>query len=226
VESEGAVAKGGVTTKKPAGDSRAQVTRQSRAKARQQPSRAKKSPSCFLDMDGLLADLFDTVALRLHRKKYTDTSLGERAVTRDLWTRRDKFSGRVGDIEELFANLSPYPTNGELLDIVCERFGGFFICSHPARIDPGACIRGKLRWIQQHIAPKYGKYLKGIHFPSQKEDFATAGGIPNLLVDDYTPYVEAWRRTGGIGIRIRADRFPEGKGFREHFLRELDGCGI
>lgn len=181
---------------------------------------------CFLDMDGLLADLFDTVSGRVHRKRYAETSRSEREITRQLWTAKHKFSQRVGGVEELFSELLPYPSNSDLLDIVCERFGGFHICSHPARIDPEGCVRGKRRWIEQYILPTHGSFLRGIHFPEKKEDFATGNGTPNLLVDDYTPYIEAWRAAGGVGIRIRADKFPGGRGFKDHFLGELHKAGF
>ncbi len=224
MESEAKVPSSQLTPTRRRGAEVGTVRQKSRVEQRGLPR--QQQVSCYLDMDGLLADLFDTVALRLHRKKYGETDLKERAVTRELWTKRDKFSGRVGDIEELFANLSPYPTNRELLDIVCERFGGFSICSHPAKLDPVACMRGKLRWIQNHIIPSHGKFLRGIHFPDRKEEFATCGGIPNLLVDDYSPYIDAWRKAGGVAIRIRADRFPAGDGFREFFLEELVKVGL
>lgn len=189
------------------------------------PARAVNA-QCYLDMDGLLADLFDTVSNRVHRKRYEETTADEREVTRGLWTAKQSFSRHIGEVEDLFSSLAPYPSNKDLLDIVCERFGGFHICSHPARIDPDGCIRGKQKWIDQHIVPNYGKFLKGIHFPDKKEDFATTDGEPNLLVDDYAPYVEAWRGAGGLAIRIRADKFPGGLGFREHFLNELRNLGL
>jgi hypothetical protein len=181
---------------------------------------------CYLDMDGLLADLFDAVSDRVHSKKYAETSDEERETTRELWTAKTRFSKAIGEVEEVFASLSPYPSNRDLLDIVCARFGGFHICSHPARIDRDGCIRGKKRWIEQHITPSHGKFLRGVHFPDMKEEFATTNGRPNLLVDDYTPYVEAWRQAGGVAIRVRSDQFPGGEGFRDHFLEELDKLGF
>jgi len=181
---------------------------------------------CYLDMDGLLADLFDAVSDRVHSKKYAETTDEEKEATRELWTAKTHFSKAIGEVEEVFSSLSPYPSNGDLLDIVCSRFGGFHICSHPARIDRDGCIRGKKRWIEQHIVPSHGKFLRGVHFPDMKEEFATTNGRPNLLVDDYTPYVEAWRKAGGVAIRIRSDRFPGGEGFREHFLAELGKLGF
>lgn len=188
--------------------------------------RQSREADCYLDMDGLLVDLFDTLAGRIHKKRYAETSGEEREETRALWTAKTDFASRVGDVEEFFARLPPYASNQDLLDIVCERFGGFHICSHPARIDPEGCIRGKKRWIDQHILPNYGQFLKGAHFPERKEDFAVVGGRINLLVDDYSPYVSAWRAAGGVAIRLRADKFPGGEGFRSHFLDELGKTGL
>jgi hypothetical protein len=181
---------------------------------------------CYLDMDGLLANLFDTLSQQLHRKTYGRTTQQEREKTHELWTDKGLFRRHMGDLEELFAQLPPYPTNTVLFNIICEKFGGFHICSRPARIDPEASIRGKLRWIAQHIKPTHGNYLYGVHFPTTKEIFAVTDETPNLLIDDYTPYVEAWRSAGGLAIRVRSDKFLTTDSFRQYLLAELEKLDI
>jgi hypothetical protein len=182
---------------------------------------------CYLDMDGLLANLFDTVSQRLHRKSYEQSSAEDRLVTRVLWEDKNAFLKRIGGIERLFANLKPYPTNEILLNKVTRCFGGFFLCSHPAKIDKQACIRGKLTWIGEHVVPKYGDGFLGVTFPVHKEEYATnARGEANLLIDDYEPYIDAWRARGGVAIRLRADKFKTKKAFAEFLDENFRKLGI
>lgn len=174
---------------------------------------------CYLDMDGLLANLFDQVSRKLHRKTYSDSSPEDKLATRRLWEDKESFLKRVGGVENLFSNLEPYPTNDILVSKVIRCFGGFFICSHPAQIDRDACIKGKLTWIGKHIVPHFGGGFLGVTFPARKEEYATgADGRPNLLIDDYAPYIEAWRNRGGKAIRVRSDKFST----REEFCGFLD----
>lgn len=182
---------------------------------------------CYLDMDGLLANLFDTVAQRLHRKTYSESSQEDRLVARKLWEDKKSFLERVGGVERLFATLKPYPTNDILIEKVVRHFGGFHICTHPAKIDRDACIKGKLSWIGRHIVPKHGGGFLGVTFPSRKEDYAVGlNGEPNLLIDDFEPYIEAWRERGGVAIRVRADKFANKKDFSQFLDSEFRNLGI
>lgn len=174
---------------------------------------------CYLDMDGLLANLFDAVSQRLHRKTYSDSSSEHKLATRMLWENKKDFISRVGGVESLFANLEPYPTNDILIDKVTRCFGGFFLCSHPAKIDRDACIKGKLDWIGKHVISCHGEGFLGVSFPVHKEEYAIGpSGEPNLLIDDYEPYIDAWRKRGGMAIRVRSDKFSS----REEFSAFLD----
>jgi hypothetical protein len=173
-------------------------------------------------MDGLLANLFDMVSQRTHRKSYQASSKEDKLAIKDLWENKEEFVRRVGGVERLFSELDPYPTNDILLRKVVSRFGGFYLCSHPAKIDREACIRGKLSWIERHISGVYREAYLGVHFPSQKEEFAVGdGGQPNLLIDDFRPYIEAWERRGGVAIRVRSDRFSSLDEFEEFIDAEF-----
>jgi hypothetical protein len=182
---------------------------------------------CYLDMDGLLANLFDTVSRKIHKKPYLENTPRDKMFIRMLWENKAEFINRIGGVERLFANLDPYPTNAILLDKVVSHFGGFYLCSHPAKLDREGCIRGKLEWINKHIVGKYGKHLLGVHFPSNKEEYALGeGGTPNLLIDDFKPYIEAWRAKGGVAIRVRSDKFADKEDFRQFIDQQFDDIGL
>lgn len=182
---------------------------------------------CYLDMDGLLANLFDTVSQRLHRKTYSDSSAEDKLVTRMLWEDKKAFLKRVGGVESLFANLEPYPTNDILINKVKRCFGGFFLCSHPAKIDRDGCIKGKLSWIGEHVVKDYGEGFLGVTFPAKKEEYAVGQkGEPNLLIDDFQPYIDAWRDKGGVAIRIRSDKFSSREEFSAFLDEKFEEVGI
>jgi hypothetical protein len=182
---------------------------------------------CYLDMDGLLANLFDTVSRKIHKKPYLENTARDKMFIRMLWENKAEFISRIGGIEKLFANLDPYPTNTILLDKVVSHFGGFYLCSHPAKLDREGCIRGKLEWINKHIVGKYGSHLLGVHFPANKEEFALGeDGTPNLLIDDFKPYIEAWRSRGGVAIRVRTDKFSSKNEFRQFIDQQFKDIGL
>lgn len=167
-------------------------------------------PKCFLDMDGLLANLFDYIGQKIYGKKYRDVTAEEKQKARSIWTNKQEFYNTLGGSKEVFANLEPYPTNDALIQKVIEKFGEFYICSHPSPIDTADCIAGKKEWIQKHIVPKYGKYFKGAFFPEDKSQYALNGdGSPNVLIDDFIPYVDKWNNKGGVAIRLQSDQFTD-----------------
>jgi hypothetical protein len=182
--------------------------------------KAKTTTKCYLDMDGLLVNLFDHVAHKMHGKRYQHLSDQEKSEGRIVWEDRSIFHRKFGKIDEFFANLKPYETNDALIETVIEKFGGFYICSKPTKLGQQACIAGKLAWIEEHLLPKYQSHLHGILFPENKEIFAISeSNTPNVLIDDYKPYIEAWKKAGGIGIRVRSDRF-ESKEEITSFLKQ------
>jgi hypothetical protein len=161
-------------------------------------------------MDGLLANLFDHIGPRIYGKDYKDVTAEEKLQARSIWTNKQDFYKQLGGSYAVFANLAPYPTNDALIKKVIEKFGGFYICSHPSPIDTEDCIAGKEDWITKHIIPKYGKYFRGAHFPKDKSDYAlNEDGSPNVLIDDFTPYVDRWNNKGGIAIKLQSSLYNE-----------------
>lgn len=177
----------------------------------------KIRPNCYLDMDGLLANLFDHVANNMHGKRYQHLSDNEKSEGRLVWEDKKLFKTKFGPIDKFFENLKPYHTNDILIEAVLEKYGGFYICSRPTKLNQKACIAGKLEWIQKHITPKYEKHIRGVLFPEKKEIYAISEkGHPNILIDDYKPYINAWENAGGFGIRLRSDRFETQQTMLKH----------
>jgi hypothetical protein len=173
-------------------------------------------------MDGLLANLFDTIAHKLYHKDYKDITPEEKQEARKIWKDKQEFHNHLGDVYEVFANLEPYPTNDALIRKVIEKFGSFKICSHPASIDIEECKKGKSEWIKKHIIPKYGKYFKGVEYPQNKSIYAiNEDGTPNVLIDDFPPYVDAWNNKGGIAIRLQSSLFKSDEEISNYLDQEF-----
>ena len=175
----------------------------------------------FLDMDGLLADLFSAISQKLFSKQYKQLTPEEKTEAKKIWYDKQHFNDNFGDVEEFFATLPPFGSNGELtkaiIDTVVEFAGSYTICSHPAGIDKEACKRGKIDWIEKHLNPQPAEML----FPQSKATYATSNGVPNIIVDDFPPYVEAWDNAGGIAIQLRTDDFHSVNELKSFLTKKL-----
>ena len=176
----------------------------------------------FLDMDGLLADLFSAISFKLYRKQYKQLTPEEKTTAKKIWYDRDHFIDNFGDVEEFFATLPLFGKNGELtkeiINVVVKEFGGYNICSHPAGIDSKASENGKRIWIHKHLNPLPDE----MYFPQSKAQYATTDGKPNILIDDFPPYIKAWRDAGGIAIEMRTDSFNNVQQVKNFLTTELN----
>jgi hypothetical protein len=175
-------------------------------------------------MDGLLVNLFDTVALGMIGKHYKNLTEKEKQLTRQIWIdkkgKAKEFFDKQGGVEKFFADL---PTFGSLtkaiIDTVVKEAGGYSICSCPASIDWSASEAGKRIWIHKHLNPLPDE----MSFVKNKAVNAInkETGKPNILIDDFPPYVDSWRRAGGIAIEMRTDNFNSPEEVRAYLTKEL-----
>jgi 5'(3')-deoxyribonucleotidase len=148
-------------------------------------------PIVFVDMDGVLADLYN------HAEKHYNVA-HYKHMTQKQW--EDFFKG--SNAYELFSSIQPFPTANQLLRIVKKFAGGYNILSSPLNFDKEGSKLGKSEWLSNHI--KVSPDL--VIFDHNKSYYATQpDGSPNILIDDYTPNIVAWRAAGGIGIKYQAD---------------------
>jgi hypothetical protein len=177
----------------------------------------------FLDMDGLLANLFDTVGYKIYNKQYKDVTPEEKAETRKIWTDKTMFYDYFGGVEQFFADLKPFGDHGNLtkaiIDTVAKEVGGYSICSCPAGIDMKASEAGKRIWIHKYLNPLPDE----MSFVRDKTVNAInkETGKSNVLIDDFPPYVKAWRDAGGIAIEMRTDSFNSPEQVKTFLTKEL-----
>jgi len=154
----------------------------------------KSKPILYLDMDGVIADLYNHAAEIYDVEHY-------KSMTPKQWEAFFKDSNAY----ELFRDISPFPSSNQLVRLIKKIAGGFTILSSPLNFDREGSIKGKREWLRKHlnVSPD------GEIFDHEKWKFAKQiDGTPNVLIDDYTPNITKWQEAGGIGIKYQADEQP------------------
>ena len=146
----------------------------------------------YLDMDGVLADFFGEWAKLDGKDHYKDIDNPEAKLQ------------LVRDHPTFWTNLPLLPHARELVRRVIKEFGSYYICSTPLTGDPRS-EPGKLAWVGMHFSDMPPKHIELTH---NKAEFATLGGNPCILVDDYGRNVNSWQSSGGIGIKYDDQNYP------------------
>jgi 5'(3')-deoxyribonucleotidase len=147
-------------------------------------------PIVYVDMDGVLADLFNHVGAIHDVEHYNH-------MTDQQW--EDFFKNT--DAYHLFRDLPVFSTANKLLQIVKDMAGGFTILSSPLNFDKAGSIKGKLEWLSKNLTVKPNNAI----FEKEKQKFAVTNGTPNILIDDWGVNIKKWRAAGGIAIKYQAD---------------------
>ena len=151
----------------------------------------ERKPIVYVDMDGVLADLYNHAA-ELHDVDHYNQ------MTPAQWEEFFKDS----DAYHLFRDIEPFSTANELLSIVKNYAGGYRILSSPLNFDREGSMKGKREWLSKHIKVPADKIV----FEHDKYKYAVQpNGTPNILIDDYGVNTRAWDEAGGIAIKYQAD---------------------
>lgn len=147
-------------------------------------------PTVYVDMDGVLADLFNHIG-EIHDVEHYNM------MSDKQW--EDFF--RNTNAYELFRDLPAFATANRLLKMVVGMAGGYKILSSPLSFDRENSIKGKREWLAKHISVP----ADDIIFEHEKQKYAKSNGVPNILIDDFGKNIKAWNAAGGIGIKYQAD---------------------
>lgn len=151
----------------------------------------KTLPIIFLDMDGVIADLYNHAADIHDVEHYNHMSKSE-------W--EDFFQD--SDAYHLFRDLPVFNTTDALIKMIKHYAGKYNILSSPLSFDRAGSIKGKQEWLDKNIKVPADKII----FEHEKWHYATqSDGTPNILIDDYGVNTRAWELAGGIAIKFQAD---------------------
>lgn len=147
-------------------------------------------PHLYLDMDGVQADLFQRMADIENVKSWNDIPDQNDSITR--------LSLKGPDVVyDLFRNLKPLSGGIKIVEWLKEHNIPFTVLSAPLRNEPQASIEAKKDWLDEYNP---GSSQNAI-FTKRKFKYATSNGKPNVLVDDFSYYLDSWSEAGGIAVK-------------------------
>ena len=151
----------------------------------------ERKPIVYVDMDGVLADLYSHAAEISNVEHYNQ-------MTPDQWEEFFKDSNAY----HLFRDIQPFATANQLLELVKKYAGGYTILSSPLSFDRAGSIKGKSEWLKKHIKVAPDRVV----FEHEKYKYAVQpDGTPNILIDDYGVNTRAWDAAGGTAVKYQAD---------------------
>jgi len=163
-------------------------------------NKAKSKPTVYLDMDGVLADMFGEIARR------------EGATH---WRKARKIKNRIDQVAQdpgFFLDLPPLPNAPKLVKGVKDIAGDFSILSSPLMSNVEQSSREKAEWLNHYLKRVQPK---SILFDHHKEKYAQQPDeTPNILIDDWETNIRLWEANGGIGILYK-------EGQLDRVLKEL-----
>lgn len=151
----------------------------------------KSKPICYVDMDGVIADLYNYVA-EIHDVDHYSN------MTKDQW----EVFFKDTDAYSLFSTIPPFPNANELLNLVKTYAGSYRILSSPLNYDIEGSKKGKSEWLAKHITVPAERVV----YDGQKYKYAQQpDGTPNILIDDYGVNIRAWTNAGGTAVKFQND---------------------
>ena len=141
-------------------------------------------PQIYCDMDMVLCDFIGGYQM-ISGKDFATTDKDERweeiKSKKDFWRTLPWMPGA----ERMWKLINKY--NANILSAYSNRDGN----SRP----------GKKAWLSKNAKPT-GKVFLVLRKDKQK--YATTGGKPNILIDDYLKNIKEWEAAGGIGIHHKS----------------------
>ena len=142
------------------------------------------TPQIYCDMDGVLVDFV----------KYTSEHLGQ-SFTDEKWTELPV---------DMFYRMPPM-IDAKVLWNFIGKYDPFILTAVPRKSESRGPISeraadDKKKWAKKHFRVSENKIYAVLR--KHKANFAKDGrdGRPNLLIDDHSKNIDAFKRAGGLGI--------------------------
>jgi hypothetical protein len=151
----------------------------------------KPVPHLYLDMDGVQADFFGAWAELERVENYKQISDPEEAILRLA-------NSGSASVEHFFDSLKPLTGGQRIIAWLHQHKIPFTVLSAPLRKEGAASIKGKKTWLDRYNPGTSNTAI----FTSAKFKYALdQDQQPNVLVDDFGKYLDAWSSAGGIAVK-------------------------
>jgi len=148
-------------------------------------------PHLYLDMDGVQADFFRAWAESHGVSHYKEIPHPEDAIN-------ELASSSPEKVYQFFRDLKPLAGGQEIVQWLRKNNVPFTVLSAPLRGEyKDSSKQAKRDWLDEHNP---GTSETAI-FTSKKFQYAMQDGRPNVLVDDFNYYLQAWTDAGGIAVK-------------------------
>jgi len=151
----------------------------------------EKMPHLYLDMDGVQADFFGAWAQRHNVSTYKEIPKREEDIN-------VLANSSPEQVYQFFRDLKPLTGGMRIVMWLNDNKIPYTVLSAPLRGPyASASIEAKKDWLDQYNP---GTSQRAI-FTAAKYKHALNGGVPNVLVDDFGKYLDAWNNAGGIAVK-------------------------
>lgn len=151
----------------------------------------KKMPHLYLDMDGVQADFFGAWADK-HNVPHWKAIKDKEGEIEQL------ANSSAEEVYDFFRDLKPLSGGMKIIAWLRKNNIPFTVLSAPLRGPyADASKQAKRDWLDEFNPGTSGNAI----FTSAKFKHALSNGQPNVLVDDFGPYLQKWRDAGGIAVK-------------------------
>lgn len=151
----------------------------------------EKMPHLYLDMDGVQADFFGAWAKKSNVPHYKAIKDQEIEIEK-LANSSEK------EVYDFFRDLAPLREGMKIVKWLHTNKIPFTVLSAPLRGPfSNASVEAKKDWLDEFNPGTSSSAI----FTSQKQKYAIDNKGPNVLVDDFGKYLNAWKDSGGIAVK-------------------------
>lgn len=137
-------------------------------------------PPIYCDMDQVICDFIGGY------EKLTGLDFA-RSDKEDRW---NAITGK----KDFWATLDWMPGSQRMWNLI-NKYNANILSAYSNR--DGNSRKGKTQWLKKNARPTGKVHLV---MRADKQKYATTGGKPNILIDDYIKNIKEWENAGGIGI--------------------------
>lgn len=148
-------------------------------------------PHLYLDMDGVQADFFGAWAKKHGVPTYKEIPRREDDIN-------ELAHSSPENVYNFFNDLNPLSDGMKLIQWLKSNKIPYTVLSAPLRGPYSkASIQAKKDWLDRHNPGTSNNAI----FTGAKYKYAMNNGNPNVLVDDFGKYINAWKDAGGIPVK-------------------------